>query len=124
MMRKINIKNARQFLINRAKQRESFLNNRYNQACQDFQKILDKIIKDYNPVRIYQWGSLLNRKHFSELSDIDIAVEGIISAEEIFRLYGDIMDMTDMSVDLIQIEKIEPEFKALIKEKGKIVYER
>ncbi|MDZ7260596.1 MAG: nucleotidyltransferase domain-containing protein [candidate division KSB1 bacterium] len=115
---------ARQFLEKKEEERERFLNERYNQACEDFQKIVKKIIKEYHPTKIYQWGSLLNREYFSEISDIDIALEGITSAEEIFKIYGDIMNMTDFSVDLIQLEKIKPEFAELIKTKGKIVYER
>ena len=31
----------------------------------------------HNPRRIYQWGSLVETGHFTELSDIDIALEGI-----------------------------------------------
>ena len=123
-MKKFDYKNARQFLEKKEKDRQNLLDERFNQACQDFQKILKKIIKGYNPETIYQWGSLLNRKHFSEISDIDIAIEGITSADEIFKLYGDIMNMTDFSIDLIQLEKIEPEFAELIKEKGRVVYER
>jgi len=115
---------ARQFLKKKEKDREKRLNKLYNQACKDFAKIIKKIIQNYNPKRIYQWGSLVNREHFSEISDIDIAIEGITSAKEIFQLYGDIMDMTDFSIDLIQLEKIEPEFSELIKQKGKVVYER
>lgn len=123
-MKKFDYNKARQFLEKKEKDRENLLNERYNQACEDFQKIIRKIIQSYNPKRIFQWGSLLDRKHFSEISDIDIAIEGITSAEEIFKLYGDIMNMTDFSIDLIQLEKIEPEFAELIKEKGKVVYER
>jgi len=39
------------------------------------------IVREYKPLRIYQWGSLLEDRHFSEISDIDIAVEGITDAE-------------------------------------------
>ena len=123
-MKKFDYKRARQFLERKEQEREIFLDERYNQACIAFQKIVKIIIEGYNPKRIYQWGSLLNRKHFSEISDIDIAVEGVTSAEEIFKLYGEIIKITHFSVDLIQLEKIEPEFAELIKEKGKVVYER
>ncbi|MCU0646163.1 MAG: nucleotidyltransferase domain-containing protein, partial [bacterium] len=104
--------------------RQQFLNMRFDQAWHDFEKIIKFIIEKYNPKRIYQWGSLLHRENFTDRSDIDIALEGITSAEQMFELYGDIMKMTQFSIDLIQIEKIEPEFAELIKMKGKIVYER
>ncbi len=118
-----NYQKARQFLKDKEKIRQRELDKRYFQACQDFDKIIKIIVEKYNPIRIYQWGSLLNRKVFSEISDIDIAIEGITSAELFFQLYGDIMNLTDFSVDLVQIEKIEPEFAELIKSKGKIIYE-
>ena len=115
---------ARQFLEKKERDREQSLDERFNQASNDFQNIIKFIIEKYNPNRIYQWGSLLDRENFTEISDIDIALEGITSAEQIFEIYGVIMNMTDFSIDLIQIEKIEPEFAELIKAKGKIVYER
>jgi predicted nucleotidyltransferase len=123
-MKDFNYENARQFLEKKERDRVQLLDERYNQARRDYQKIIDFIIERYNPKRIYQWGSLLNRENFTEMSDIDIALEGITSAEQIFDIYGAIMNMTDFSIDLIQIEKIEPEFAELIKAKGKIVYER
>lgn len=115
---------ARQFLEKKERDRKKSLEERYNQAWQDFHRIVDFIIMKYNPERIYQWGSLLDREHFAEISDIDIALEGITSAEQWFEIYGAIMNMTDFSIDLVQIEKIEPEFADIIKKKGRIVYER
>lgn len=47
------------------------------------------IIEKYSPLKIMQWGSLLNRDLFTEISDIDIAVEGIASAEQYFKLLKD-----------------------------------
>lgn len=123
-MKSFDYKKARQFLENKEEKREIILNERYRRAQHDFQRIIKKILDNCYPKRIYQWGSLLNRKSFTEISDIDIALEGITSAAEFFKIYGDIMNMTNFSIDLIQIEKIEPEFAELIKEKGIIVYER
>jgi len=58
------------------------------QARKDFDKIVKMLIKKYRPRRIYQWGSLLNENDFSEISDIDIAIEGDYSAEEFFVYMG------------------------------------
>jgi len=123
-MNNIDYKTARQFLEKKEQIRLQLLDKRYNRACNDFEKIIRFIIEKYNPERIYQWGSLLHRENFSEFSDIDIALEGITSAEQLFEMYGAIMDMTDFPIDLVQIEKIVPEFADLIKAKGKIIYER
>lgn len=124
MMKDFDYTKAHQFLERKEKDRKKSLEEKYNQAWQDFQRIVEFIIAKYNPKRIYQWGSLLDREHFAEISDIDIALEGITSAEQWFEIYGDIMNMSDFSIDLVQIEKIAPEFAEIIKKKGKVVYER
>jgi predicted nucleotidyltransferase len=61
----------------------------------------------------------LDRNLFSEFSDIDIAIEGIISADIMFQINGDILKLSVFSVDIVQLEKIAPEFADIIKEKGK-----
>ena len=106
-------------------QREKVGNlQRWQQAKRDFEAIVAMIIQRYNPCRIYQWGSVLNHDDFCQISDIDIAVEGIDSAEQFFAMYGDAMDMTNFALDLVEIDKIEPEFAEIIKLKGKLIYER
>ncbi|MEA2013241.1 MAG: hypothetical protein U9O87_09250 [Verrucomicrobiota bacterium] len=55
----------------------------YLQAKKDFDSIVD-MLREYNPKRIYQWGSLLNSEQFDVNSDIDIAVEGIKSVAIFF----------------------------------------
>ena len=81
------------------------------------------IVDRYSPNRIYQWGSLLDRRLFRDYSDIDIAVEGIDDAETFFQMFGDAEKLTDFPLDLLDINRIEPEFAEIIKRKGKIVYE-
>jgi predicted nucleotidyltransferase len=78
----------------------------------------------YRPVRIYQWGSLLHPERFDENSDIDLATEGITDAETFFNLLGEAMALTGFSLDIVQIEKIEPEFADAIRHSGKVIYER
>ena len=119
-----NIQKAREFVREKQRRLEEERHVRFERAWHDFNKIIAMLINKYNPKRIYQWGSLLNEKHFSEISDIDIAVEGIKSAEEYFAMLGDAMQLTDISLDLIEIEKIEPIYAKGIREKGRIVYER
>ena len=123
-MKNFDYTKARQFLERKEKNRKKALEKKYNQAWQDAQEIIKFIIEKYNPKRIYQWGSLLDREHFSEISDIDIALEGITSADHLFEIYGSIMTMSDFSIDLVQMEKIAPEFAEIIQKKGKVVYER
>ncbi|MBD2394969.1 nucleotidyltransferase domain-containing protein [Cyanobacterium aponinum FACHB-4101] len=97
--------------------------NLWQQAKQDCEKIIQTIIEKYQPKRIIQWGSLLESKHFSEASDIDLAVEGIESIT-FFKMLGDVEDLTDFSVDLIRWENLDSSFQKIILMKGKIIYEQ
>lgn len=101
----------------RQKNRELYL-----KAADDAERIIEMIRAKYAPERIWQWGSLLEQENFRDYSDIDIALEGITDAETFFKLMGEAMDMTNFSLDIVQMEKIEPEFSELIRMKGKIVY--
>ena len=82
------------------------------------------MIKRYNPVKIYQWGSLLKADGFDMNSDIDIAVEGINSTENFFELYGEALSMTNFPIDIVEMEKIDPIHAESIKKHGKVVYEK
>jgi len=93
-------------------------------AVSDFQSILKMIVETYAPERVYQWGSLLRPEQFRDYSDIDIAVEGAMTAQAYFELLGKAQAMTDFPVDIVQLEKIEPEFSESIRKEGKVVYER
>lgn len=118
----IQVKNARENIEKRFKEREIRSGELFEKATRDFSAITDSIISNYKSKRIYQWGSLLHPEKFNEHSDIDIAVDGITEAETFFRLLGDAMNVTKFRIDSIQMEKIEKEFADLIRLKGRVVY--
>jgi len=120
----INIHEARNFQIGKYKQKQQEKQTLYAKAVNDFERIVKMLIEKYNPQRIYQWGSLLHSEHFTDFSDIDIAVEGINDAETFFALTTEADEMTDFQLDIIQIEKIHILHKEMILKKGKLVYER
>ncbi len=93
------------------------------QAAADAGVIIDMIVKDYHPRRVYQWGSLLRPGDFRTYSDIDIAVEGIDDPERFFALLGQAQAATRFPLDLVQIEKIAPEYAEDIRLNGRLVYE-
>ncbi len=115
---------SRDFVRRKQQQRNELLEKRYAVATRDFQQIVEMIINDFNPLRIYQWGSLLNKKHFSEISDIDIAIEGLVDPQKFFNLLSKAMDMTDLPLDIVQLEFIHELQKKTILENGKLIYER
>ncbi len=120
----VDIARARGFVRQKELERKEKLKKKLNQAKADFKKITCMIIDKYNPAKVYQWGSLLNEAHFSEISDIDIALEGLKSAEEFFQIYGEAMRMTDFSLDIVEVDKIEPEFRENIISGGRLIYDR
>lgn len=119
-----NLEKAREFLRNKKKHRQLLIERRFQKAWNDFERITAMIWKIYKPRAIYQWGSLLNRDSFSGISDIDIALGGDMPAEAFFEMYGKAMEMTDLPLDIIELDKIHPLHAQSIREKGRVVYGR
>ena len=92
-------------------------------AQSDALAIIERIARVHNPPRIYQWGSLVETGHFTELSDIDIALEGLRSTEEYFAIFGEVMGMTAFPLDIIELEKVGAETAEGIRRRGRIVHE-
>lgn len=120
----IDIAKARHYLEQRDKTRQKHLHGQFLKAKEDAKRIVRMLAEQYPLVRIYQWGSLLDESRFSEVSDIDIAIEGDVSVEDFFRLYGEAAEITDFHLDLIQLDKIDPLHAKSIRTKGKVIYER
>lgn len=96
----------------------------WRQASQDAEAIIRMIIETFKPKAIYQWGSVLGGRQFSEISDIDIAVEGLGSAERYFAMLGEAERLTHFPLDLVEMEHVEPEYAELIRKHGRCVYAR
>ena len=120
----INYQAVRKFLNEKEQKHQQEIDELFKQAWKDFEAIVEMLIEKYKPQKIYQWGSLLNRKHFSKISDIDIAVVVDFPAEEFFAMFGDADDLTDFSLDLVELDKIEPLHAESIKKNGRLVYDR
>jgi predicted nucleotidyltransferase len=120
----VSTKKAREFLERKEREKDSRLDERFALARRDFEAIRRMIVESYRPRRIWQWGSLLDRSRFRDYSDIDVAVEGVDEPERFFRMFGQAEKLTEFPLDLVDINRIEPEFAELIKQKGVLVYER
>ena len=79
-------------------------------------------IETYQPTRVWQWGSLLKREEFSEISDLDFAVEGLNSVQ-LLQLLADAEEHSDFPIDLSHWETLSPGVQQLVKLRGQIVYE-
>lgn len=119
----IDLDRVRAFLADRERRRSTRIDARFAQATRDARAIIAKIVEQVNPRRIYQWGSLLDRARFSEISDIDIAVEGLRGPAEYFRTLGIAMDGTTLPVDIVELEKIPGDVAERIRARGALVHE-
>ena len=97
---------------------------RLDAARRDCDAIMSAIVREFRPLRIYQWGSLVNDRHFSHMSDIDIAVEGITDPAVLSALRGAAEKLTTFALDIVAIEHVHPAYADHIRQRGRIVYER
>ncbi len=120
----IDIEKVRAYLDEKNERRRKDLDARFEHALRDFARIVARIVERYHPPRVYQWGSLMERRRFSEISDIDIAIEGLHGPEEYFAILGDAIEMTDLPVDIIELDKVPLAIADHIRQKGRLVYDR
>lgn len=97
---------------------------RLRSAQEDAARIIAAIAAECRPRRIYQWGSLVHTERFTEISDIDIAVEGIGGDEQILAAIRSRADaMTDLHVDLVAMERLDPGRADLIRRFGAVAWQ-
>ncbi|HUX19771.1 MAG TPA: nucleotidyltransferase domain-containing protein [Spirochaetia bacterium] len=123
-MKERDVEIAREFLKRRTARRREHLQGRLVDARRDFESIVERLVRDFRPLRIYQWGSLLDEQRFSEISDIDIAVEGLNDPLAGLRAAAEAQELTTFPVDLVELERIDPLHAVSIRTKGRLVYER
>jgi predicted nucleotidyltransferase len=120
----IDLEKVRAFLRSKEEKRSARLETLLAEAQSDARAIISRIAAAYSPRRIWQWGSLVDTGHFSEISDIDIAVEGLARVEDWFAIVGDAMRMTRFPIDIIELERVHPETAEDIRLRGRLVHER
>ena len=120
----IDLNQVRAFLADKTRRRRERVDERFAQGTRDARAVISEIALQVNPRRIYQWGSLLDRKRFSEISDVDIAVEGLNGPEEFFRVLGIAMNGTALPVDVVELEKVPADVADRIRTRGALVHER
>ena len=120
----VDLDRVRAFLSDREQRRRLAVDARYARATRDARAIVSEIAVQVNPRRIYQWGSLLDRRRFSEISDLDIAVEGLNGPAEFFRILGIAMNGTTLPVDIVELEKVPADVAKRIRKRGTLVHER
>lgn len=89
-------------------------------------KSIISIVREHlNPKRIILFGSRVTGKA-KKFSDFDIAVEGVVMDIRKERLLKDALDkcLGIYTVDLINLDKVDSEFRKFILDEGKLIYER
>lgn len=114
----------RRFIQESRRKRREDLAARLDQARVDVRLITDHIVDRYRPRRIYQWGSLVDGVGFQEISDIDIAIEGLPKPQDFFRLLGECEELTTFPLHLVNLEDVHPLYRRQIVEKGVLIHER
>ena len=120
----VDLDQVRAFLADKKQRRRARIDERFAQATRDARAIVSEIVTQVNPRRIYQWGSLLDRKRFSEIFDVDIAVEGLTGPAEFFEVLGIAMNATSLPVDVVELEKVPVDVADRIRTRGALVHER
>ena len=123
-MEPFDIAGARENLKKRRDEATKERERLFNKAYTDCEAIIKMIIEHFNPERIYQWGSLLDKKMFTDYSDIDIALEGMGSIEDMLELERIAEKMTEFPLDIVELGKISPAHADAIRSKGMLAYER
>lgn len=73
--------------------------------------------------RVITWGSILRPHQFTELSDVDICIEGVSSPEDWNRLERTLLDAVTLPLDLVRWEELSPPHRESIIARGKVLYE-
>lgn len=123
-MEPFDIEEARENLKKRREKASQEREQLFLKAGADCAAIIAMIRRQFNPKRIYQWGSLLHKEMFADYSDIDIALEGMESIEDVMELERVAESMTGFPLDIVEIEKIAAAHADSIRSRGRLVYER
>ena len=104
---------AARWITSRHERRRKALRRRLQSAQEDAARIISAIAAQYRPLQ-----------RFSEISDIDIAVEGMDCDEPTLAAIRSQADsMTDFHVDLVVMERLEPGRADLIRRFGAVAWE-
>lgn len=74
--------------------------------------------------RAYLFGSVLRPGALRSTSDIDVAIEGRLDAQEYFALWRELERAApDWLIDLVELDR-DLRFAALVRERGELIYGR
>lgn len=93
-------------------------------ALQALRNAADRVFPRFPAVRrAYLFGSVTRPGEMGRRSDVDVAVEGKLSAEDYFALWRALEEASGESVDLVELTDDLP-FARRVRESGEVIYER
>ena len=119
----VDVRAAARRLAERRRVRQEEAQERLARAQSAAARLVDFIATTWRPRAIYLWGSLVHTDRFSNISDIDIAIDGFPAGEAELSQIRDLADsLTDIPVDLVVLERLDPGRVELIKRFGRRVW--
>jgi predicted nucleotidyltransferase len=116
----INIEKVKAYLREKEKVRRQKQQQEFDRTAKKL-KDLAHIWSKYKIKRVYLYGSVTCGKIHRE-SDIDIALEGDISYQQLLTIFCEVDKHFSRQVDIRDLEELP--FKEAVKEKGVVVYEK
>ncbi|MEL6854165.1 MAG: nucleotidyltransferase domain-containing protein [Cyanobacteria bacterium J06607_13] len=101
----------------RQAEREVWQRSRQQQGQQIARQAAQLLKQSFGAQRVWLFGSMLTPERIQAESDIDIAVEGLAD-ERYLEALGQLLDLSDFSVDLVQVEYARERLRSAIALKG------
>lgn len=121
----VNLAACRAHLQARQRQRERSQEIHRQHLVQVAREAVGLVVPSFPQVcRVYLFGSILRGGVLRRDSDLDIAVEGTLSAEAYFTLWRELeRAMPGQTVDLVELDR-DLRFADRVRQRGEVIYER
>jgi predicted nucleotidyltransferase len=116
---------CRAYLQARREQQHQVAEQRRQAVIQTVRAAVGMVLPRFSRVqRAYLFGSALRPAALRTKSDVDVAIEGTLDAEEYFALWRELeRAAAGWPIDLVELDDDLP-FAARVREKGELIYER
>jgi len=115
------IQRYQKFYKEQEKKKKEELQQRYYQAWSIARKAAEILYQEYQAKKVVIFGSLKSIEHFSEWSDIDIAVWGI-KPELYYKAVARIISLSTMiEIDIVDPDDCRQSLKETIEKEGIII---
>ncbi|WP_245574429.1 nucleotidyltransferase domain-containing protein [Desulfovirgula thermocuniculi] len=112
---------AHNFLWQREEKRRWERERRRQEIIQEVKKAVEAVAPSFAVERVYLYGSLLYSRWRPD-SDVDLAVDGVLSYGDLLALWAELDARVDQDVDLRDLARLP--FREKVEREGILVYER